>query len=128
MKAQRGEIIYRELSYRIVGAAMEVHKHLGCGFLEAVYDEAFAAELSTLNIPFEYQRDLEVLYKGKPLKHTYRADFVVDGKIIVESKASSGLTDNDRAQVINYLKATGYRLGILINYGLPSLQYERLVL
>jgi len=58
MKAQRGEIIYRELSYRIVGAAMEVHKHLGCGFLEAVYDEAFAAELSTLNIPFEYQRDL----------------------------------------------------------------------
>jgi len=69
-----------------------------------------------------------VLYKGKPLKHTYRADFVVDGKIIVESKASSGLTDNDRAQVINYLKATGYRLGILINYGLPSLQYERLVL
>jgi len=127
MKAQRGELIYPELSYKIIGAAMEVHRHLSCGFLEAVYDEAFAAELSTLNIPFEYQKDLKVFYKGKPLKHTYRADFVVDGRIIVENKASSGLTDNDRAQMINYLKATGYRLGILINYGLPSLEYERLV-
>jgi GxxExxY protein len=128
MKAQRGELMYPELSYKIVGAAMEVHKHLGNGFLEAIYDEALAMELSALNIPFEYQKDLKVFYRGKPLKHTYRADFVVDGKIIVENKASSGLTNNDRAQMINYLKATGYRLGILINYGSPSLQYERLIL
>ena len=107
---------------------MEVHKHLGPGFLEAIYDEAFAAELSALNIPFEYQKELKIFYKGKPLRRTYRVDFVIDGKIIVENKASSGLTNNDRAQMINYLKATGYRLGILINYGLPSLEYERLAL
>ena len=124
----KGELIYPELSYRIIGAAMEVHKHLGSGFLEAIYDEAFAVELSTLNIQYEYQKDLKVSYKGKPLKRTYKADFVIDGKIIVENKASSGLTNNHRAQVINYLKATGYRLGILINYGLPSLEYDRLVL
>jgi len=107
---------------------MEVHRHLGNGFLEAIYDEAFALELSALGIPFEYQKDLKVLYKGKPLNRAYRADFVIDGKVIVENKASSGLTDNDRAQMINYLKATGYRLGILLNYGLASLQSERLVL
>ena len=128
MDKQKGKLVFPELSYKTVGAAMEVHRNLGSGFLEAVYDEAFAAELLSLNIPFEYQKELKVLYKGKPLKHTYRADFVIDNKIIVESKATSGLTDNDRAQMINYLKATGYRLGILINYGLPSLKYERLVL
>ena len=107
---------------------MEVHRHLGSGFLEAIYDEAFAVELSVLGIKFEYQKDLKVFYKRRPLKRTYRADFVIDGKIIVENKASSGLTNNDRAQMLNYLKATGYKLGILINYGLKSLQSERLVL
>jgi len=121
-------LVYPELSYKIVGAAMEVHKNLGSGFLEAIYDEAFAVERSALDIPFEYQKDLKVFYKGKQLRRAYRADFVVESKIIVENKASSGLTNNDRAQMINYLKATGYKLGILINYGTPSLQYERLVL
>ena len=128
MKKQKEGLVYPELSYKIVGAAMEVHKHLGSGFLEAIYDEAFALELSNLNIPFEYQKDLKVFYKGKQLRRAYRADFVVESKVIVENKASSGLTNNDRAQMINYLKATGYKLGILINYGTPSLQYERLVL
>jgi GxxExxY protein len=128
MMKQREGLIYPELSYKVVGAAMEVHGHLGSGFLEAIYDEAFAVELSALDIPFEYQKDLRVFYKGKPLNRAYRADFVIAEKIIVENKASSGLTNNDRAQMINYLKATGYKLGILINYGTPSLQYERLVL
>ncbi len=128
MKKQRAGLIYPELSYKIVGAAMEVHKHLGSGFLEAIYDEAFAVELSILGIQFEYQKDLKVFYKGRPLKRAYRADFVIDGKVIIENKASSGLTNNDRAQMLNYLKVTGYKLGILINYGLPSLQSERLVL
>jgi len=128
MKKQKEGLIFPELSYKIIGAAMEVHRHLGSGFLEAIYDEAFAVELSALGIPFEYQKNLKVFYKGKPLKRDYRADFVVDSKVIIENKASSGLTDNDRAQMINYLKATGYRLGILINYGLASLQSERLVL
>lgn len=128
MRKQKEGLIYPELSYKIVGAAMEVHKHLGSGFLEAIYDEAFAVELSVLGIKFEYQKDLKVFYKSRPLKRTYRADFVIDGKVIVENKASSGLTNNDRAQMLNYLKATGYKLGILINYGLTSLQSERLVL
>jgi len=128
MRKQKEGLVYPELSYKIVGAAMEVHKNLGSGFLEAIYDEAFAVELSALDIPFEYQKDLKVFYKGKQLRRAYRADFVVESKIIVENKASSGLTNNDRAQMINYLKATGYKLGILINYGTPSLQYERLVL
>jgi GxxExxY protein len=128
MEKQKAGLIYPELSYKIVGAAMEVHRNLGNGFLEAIYDEAFAIELSSLGIQYEYQKDLKVFYKGRPLKRTYRADFVIDSKVIVENKASSGLTDNDRAQMLNYLKATGYKLGILVNYGLKSLQSERLVL
>ena len=127
MKKQNSKLVYPKLSYKVIGAAMEVHKNLGCGFLEAVYDEAFAIELSDLNIPFEYQKDLEIIYKGKTLKKSYTPDFVIADKIIVENKANSGLTNNDKAQMINYLKATGYKLRILINYGLSSLQYERFV-
>lgn len=123
----KNELIYPELSCKIIGAAMEVHKELGPGFLEAVYDEAFTKELIERGIPFEYQKELQIHYKGEPLEKTYKPDFLIDQKVIVENKSlSSGLTRDSEAQMINYLKATKLKLGILINYGLPSLEYKRI--
>src|SRR5581483_7756713 len=115
-------------TYAIIGAAMEVHRHLGAGFLEAVYQEALALELEAREIPFEREVFLLIRYKGQPLDCTYKADFLCYGEIIVELKALDKLTGNERAQVLNYLKATGLHLGLLLNFGTPSLIYERLVL
>jgi len=122
------EIIYKEESYRIIGACMEVHKELGSGFLEAVYQEALALEFSTENIPFEREKELEIRYKGMVLSKRYYADFICYDKIVLELKALDGLRPEHTAQVLNYLKATGYKLGILINFGTPSLEYRRIVL
>ncbi len=122
-----GELIYQEESYKIIGAAMEVHRQLGSGFLEAVYQEALAIEFKKREIPFEREQELTVYYKGKPLIKHYNADFVCYDKIIVETKALDEISGKDESQVINYLKATGFQLGLLINFGRQSLEYRRLV-
>ena len=121
------EILYKDLSYRIVGAAMEVHKVLGPGFLEAVYEESLAYELRLRDIPFERQKRLQVFYKGRNVGD-YIADLVVDGKIILELKALSSLNKIHEVQAHNYLAATGLRLAILLNFGASSLQSKRIIL
>ena len=115
-------------SYVITGAAMHVYNTLGPGFLEAVYQEALAIEFKKRGIPYEQEKELKVFYDGQELKQTYRADFVCYGNIIVELKAVSELDNSHRSQVYNYLKATGYKLGIIFNFGSrEELQYERVV-
>jgi GxxExxY protein len=120
------EILYKELSYAVVGAAMEVHGILGPGYLEAVYQAALAHELTLRTIPFEQLKNLPVRYKGI-LVGNYEADFLVDGKIILELKAIALLTLRHEAQAIHYLTSTGYRLAILLNFGAKSLEHRRLV-
>ena len=120
------KILYKELSYAIVGAAMEVHRILGPGFLEAVYQAALAHELTLRNIHFEQFKRLPVYYKGI-LVGEYVADSVIEGRIILEIKAVSTLHPKHEPQVINYLTATGFRLAILINFGADSLQQKRMV-
>ncbi len=118
-------LVYKDEVYAIVGAAMEVHRILGCGFLEAVYQEALELELAGRGIPYQPQKELPIQYKGTVLKKVYVADFVVYDKVIVEIKAINGLTTIDEAQIINYLKATGMRIGVLINFGKESLEWKR---
>jgi GxxExxY protein len=120
------EILFKELSYVIIGAAMEVHRILGPGFLEAVYETALAHELTLRGIRFEAQKRLPVYYKGQ-LVGDYVADFVVEDQIILEIKAVSALTAAHEAQAHNYLTATGLRLAILLNFGATSLQQKRIV-
>ena len=122
-------MIYRsQEAYSITGAAMQVYNKLGIGFLEAVYQEALALEFTKRGIPFEREKELKIYYDGQELKTTYRADFVCYGDIIVELKAVSELDDSHRSQVYNYLKATGFKLGLLYNFGhADGLQYERKV-
>ena len=117
---------YDEDTYKIIGAAMEVHRQLGCGFLEAVYGDALAIEMKDRNIPFEREKLLNIKYKDKVLEHYYVADFVCFGNIIVELKAVSELNKTFDAQVLNYLNATGYESGLLINFGELSLKHRRI--
>ncbi len=122
-------IYYKQESFEVIGAAMKVYNTLGPGFLEPVYQEAMEIELKKRNIPFEQQKELNVVYDGIVLKHTYKPDFVCYDNIIVEIKAVSILDDSHRSQVFNYLHVTGYKLGILINFGNTSkLEYERKVI
>jgi GxxExxY protein len=114
-------------TYAIIGAAMEIHRQLGHGFLEAVYQEAAVIEFSFQKVPFEREVSLPISYKGLTLPTHYRTDFICFAEIIVEFKAVPNLTNVDEAQVLNYLKATGFHRGLLINFGAPSLQYKRLV-
>lgn len=118
-------IVHRDKSYRIIGAAMEVHKELGCGFLESVYQEALALELQSLHIPYEREKQLDVYYKGVLLDKKFFADFICYEDILLEIKAVSELSPAHRAQLLNYLKVTKKRLGILLNFGETSLRYER---
>jgi len=106
---------------------MEVHKELGHGFLEAVYQEALGREFKGQEIPFKSQPIVQISYKGQPLDKTYQPDFICFEEIIVEIKAVSLLSGVEEAQLINYLKATGLKLGLLINFGAASLEYKRLV-
>ena len=122
------ELIYKEESYRIIGACFEVYKEMGCGFLEAVYQECLEMELARQGIPFRPQVELGLRYKGTPLKQVYIPDFICFDGIILEIKAVSELSDVHRAQLHNYLKATSYRLGLLVNFGhYPKVDYERIV-
>ena len=111
------ELIDKDEVYEVVGAAMEVHKHLGCGFLEPVYQEAFEIELRDRKVPFKTQYEIPIQYKNKTLKKRYIADLIVFDKVIVEIKAESHLTTTDEAQLLNYLKAAGVKVGVLINFG-----------
>ena len=122
------EIVYKEESYRIVGACFEVYKEMGGGFLETVYQECLEIELLAQQIPFKSQAELFLNYKGRPLKQRYIPDFICFDKIILEIKAVSELADLHRAQIQNYLRATGYKLGLLVNFGhYPKLEHERIV-
>jgi GxxExxY protein len=114
-------------TYAIIGAAIEVHRRLGHGFLEPVYQDALAMELADRGVPFEREAQIPVSYKGRPLSAAYRADFICYGSIIVELKALSAIGGVEDSQVINYLKATGYRRGLLFNFGKTRLESKRLV-
>jgi GxxExxY protein len=122
------ELLYRDEAYAIIGAAMEVHRELGSGFYEAVYQEATECELGSRAIPFEPQKSLRIQYKGRFLKKEYVADLICYGAIIVEIKAIECLTTKDESQALNYLKATGFCLALLINFGDPTgLEWKRIV-
>ncbi len=114
-------------TYKIIGAAMEVHQTLGCGFLEAVYQEALAIEFALQKIPFQKEVELPVRYKDQILSTSYRADFICFEDIIAELKAVNALSGQEEAQLINYLKATGLKTGLLLNFGAESLEYKRFV-
>ncbi len=121
-------LLYKDMSYAINGAAFHVYNKLGHGFLEAVYQEALEIEFQRRNIPYEREKELRIQYEDVVLKQTYRADFVCFDKIIVELKAVSALDDAHRSQVFNYLHATGYKLGLLYNFGSSDeVEMERIV-
>ena len=120
------KILYKEESYKIIGAAIEVHKTLGCGFTEPVYQEALEYEFKLRGIPYEREKVLRVNYKDIVLEKEFRVDFLCYDKIIVELKSVSDMIDEHYAQVYNYLKTTGCELGLLINFGNTSLEYNRI--
>ena len=122
-------IVYPDKSYALMGACFNVYKAMGCGFLENVYQECLEIEFEEQGIPFEFYKELKLKYRNKQLKQTYKPDFICYDKIIVEIKAVSMLADEHSAQILNYLNATGMKLGILVNFGnYPKLEYERFVL
>lgn len=111
------EILLKEECYAIQGAIFEVYRELGCGFLEAVYQECLAKELVLRNVPFSAHQELRMLYKGQPLEQIYRADFICFQQVIVEIKAVREIAPEHKAQILNYMKATGLRVGLLVNFG-----------
>lgn len=123
------EVLYADEADRIMGACFEVYREKGCGFLEAVFQECLEMEFGDQGVPFITHPMLALAYKGRPLRQTYSPDLICFGKIIVELKAVSALTDEHRAQVHNYLRATGHRLGLLVNFGhFPKVEWERTIL
>jgi GxxExxY protein len=127
---ERGEkILYGEECYAIQGAVFEVYREMGCGFLETVYQECLEREMIFRSIPFESQKEIQLAYKSQPLTQTCKPDLICFGKIIVELKAVKELANEHKAQVFNYLKATGLRLGLLVNFGYyPKAQVVRIIL
>ena len=120
------KMLFKTEVYAIQGAIFDVYREMGCGFLEAVYQECLALEFAEQGISFVEQPHLKLKYKAKPLKQGYQPDFLCFDEIIVEIKSAKSLTDDHRAQVINYLKATGKKLALLVNFGhYPKLEYER---
>ena len=126
MDAKKPEILYRDLSYKIVGLAMEVHRKLGYGFLEKVYENALMILLEREGIKARQQMPTRVSFEGRVVGY-YVADIIAEDLVILEIKAAENLSEGHRAQTLNYLKATGLRLAILLNFGKEKLQYERLI-
>ena len=122
------ELMLKDEVYAIVGAAMEVHREKGCGFSEPVYQECMEIELADRKLPAEAQKEMPITFKKRRLKKTYIADFIAFGKIVVELKALDKLTSREESQLINYLKASGLEVGVLINFGASSLEWKRIVL
>jgi len=114
-------------TYTIIGAAMTVHRELGYGFLEAVYHDALAIELTDCNIPFQHEVPIPIHYKSQQIDASYRADFLCYDRVIVELKALGSISGIEEAQLLNYIKATTLPVGLLINFGAPSLEYKRMV-
>lgn len=121
------KIILKEESYQLIGICMEVHRELGFGFKEAVYKEALQLEFNNQKIPYEREKLFRIEYKGKVLKHRYPADFIVFNQIILEVKATAFIIETFVAQTINYLKASGLKLGMIVNFGEKSLTFKRIV-
>ena len=121
------KIIFKEESFQIIGICMYIHSTMGSGFLEAVYSEIVEKEFKKNNIPFEKEKVLEISFNGEILNKTYRADFLCCEEIIIELKSVSFLHENFSKQLLNYLKATNKKLGILINFGEKSLKYKRII-
>lgn len=121
------ELLFEEESYKIIGICMEVHKKLGTGFLESVYQEVLQKEFVKRNVPFEQQKKLQLYYDQVELKKYFIADFVCFDKIIIEIKSVQFVNSNAKQQVINYLKATNFKLGLLINFGESSLKWKRII-
>lgn len=121
------ELVYSEESYAIIGACMRVHQGLGDGFLEAVYQEALTKEFHNSDIPFESQKKLSLYYNDEKLNKYYKADFLCFDKVVLEIKAVDYMNNNMRNQLLNYLKATKMKLGLLINFGKRSLEYKRIL-
>lgn len=128
MSTGKGAILYPEESYAVIGACFEVYNEMGCGFLEAVYQECLAIEFESRGIPYVSMPILQLEYRGRILQQTYTPDFICYDKIIIEIKAVSELADEHRAQIMNYLKATNKELGLLVNFGHhPQLEYQRII-
>ncbi len=122
-------VLYRDECYEIQGAIFAVYREMGAGFLEAVYQECLEHEFSLRNIPFTAQKELVLLYKGASLRQVYKPDFVCYGKIIIELKALKSLAQEHEAQLLNYLKATGIRVGLLVNFcSYPKATIKRMIL
>jgi GxxExxY protein len=121
------DIIYKEESYKIVGACFEVHKQLGPGFLESVYTEALESEFQKIDIPYEKEKKLQIFYSDQLMKKYFKADFICYDKIILEIKATDMLIKAHVQQITNNVRATNLRLGLLINFGSPSLTYKRII-
>jgi len=117
---------YDSLTYKIIGAAIKVHGTLGNGFAEVVYADALEKEFIKEAIPYEREKEIDIIYDGEVLQHKFRADYVCYGNIILELKASTDIIGGHRAQVLNYLKATGYECGIILNFGRSRLEKERI--
>jgi GxxExxY protein len=123
------KLIHADETHALLGACFEVYKEKGCGFLEAVFQECLEIEFTDRGIPFKSQEPLQIYYKGRPLRQSYQPDFLCFNKVILEIKAVSKLADEHRAQVHNYLRATGCRVGLLVNFGhFPLVEHERIVL
>ena len=119
-------LLYKEEVYAIQGAIFDVYKEMGCGYLEAVYQECLEKELRLRNIPFVAQSELTLSYKGMPLEQTYKPDIVCHNQIILELKAVKNIAPEHQAQMLNYLKATGFRLGLIVNFGHhPKVEIQR---
>ena len=122
-------LLYKNESYDIMGACFEVYREMGCGLNEATYHECLEIEFLSRRVPAVHEPKIELAYKGNKLKHHLIPDFIAYSKIIIELKATSNLTDEHRAQVQNYLRATGMQLGLLVNFGhYPKVQWERIIL
>jgi GxxExxY protein len=122
------EYLHKDLTGKIIGVAMEVHRILGSGFLEAVYEEALAYELEKAGIKCERQKEFTISYKETVLKKKLRVDLAVDGKVIVENKAASEIFEIDEVQLVSYLKASKFKVGLIFNFGQQSLQFKRRIL